>query len=120
MGLQTLTDIDSIDGFKVHKVPKDDESFSSDLFDDCFITVDHQACMLGFLIQDGPIKEVGLNGCQIDTILKTCLIMLEKLNYKIPCQENDNAINHLERAIEWLEMRKQSRQARGVEGTSKA
>jgi len=116
VALETLKDVDQIDGFKINRLK--DEEGNCEIFGKDFISVDHDASMIAFLIQDGPVKEVGVNGCQIDTILKTCYIILGKLNYKMQCQENENAIIHLERAIECLAERKKNREARGVEGTS--
>ena len=73
-----------------------------------------------FKIQDGPIKEVGVNGCQVDTLIHAAIIMLKGLNAMYSCLENEMAINKLECAIKHLEHRTEDRMKRGVEGTSNA
>ncbi|GEM_PF-5073715 len=70
-----------------------------------------------FYIQHGPIKEVGVNGCQIDEVIKFSRNFIMNANHRFPCDENIDAITHLGMAIEALERRKANREARGVEGT---
>lgn len=115
MALETLKDVDQIDGFKIDRKQLNDFGESPE-----HIIIDDDLDIIAFQIQMGPINEFGVTGCQIDTILKTCHVILEKLNFKIPCQENESAIIHLERCIECLSQRKKQREARGVEGTDKA
>jgi len=69
-------------------------------------------------IQDGPIKEVGVNGCQLDDVVSWVRQLLKQFDEKFPCKENINAITHLEHSIRWLEQRRIDREKRGVEGTS--
>ena len=69
-----------------------------------------------FVGQRGPIKEVGVNGCQIDDILTFALGTLQTFNKKFPCRENSVAITHLETCLLWLDKRKRDREARKVEG----
>lgn len=71
-------------------------------------------------VQDGPIKEAGVNGCQVDDIIGLCHDMLDNLNSVVPCMENRNAILALDDAMSWLRIRKIDREWRGVEGTSGA
>lgn len=73
-----------------------------------------------FKFQLGPIKEVGKNGVQYDALIITAKAIIEKLNKKFPCRENAFAITKLDEAIMWLEKRTKDREARGVEGYSKA
>lgn len=69
-----------------------------------------------FVGQRGPIKEVGVNGCQIDDMIKFARLALEVFNKKFPCRENSLAITKLQEAELWLLARRLDREARGVEG----
>lgn len=126
MALETLKDVTKIDGFKVltERPRKEDGSIDWEKFDELRkeqpIYIDHDVNMISFRIQNGPVKEVGVNGCQVDTLICTAAIMLEGLNEKFPCKENNAAIAGLGNAIKWLEIRKKNREKRGVEGQSKA
>jgi hypothetical protein len=72
-----------------------------------------------FVGQRGPIKEAGINGCQIDDMITFALGTLQVLNKKFPCRENSLAITKLEEALHWLDARERDRAARGVEGRNK-
>lgn len=85
-----------------------------------FVYVRQDKNSISFTIQNGPIKEVGVNGCQVDTLIEAARIILQKLDQKFPCDENAKAINCLGLALHWLQERKSSREARGVEGFNKA
>jgi hypothetical protein len=70
--------------------------------------------------QDGPIKEAGVNGCQVQDVIAVCIEKLRSFN--IPPHNNREtslAITALEEADNWLERRTRERVQRGVEGTSK-
>ena len=82
-----------------------------------FIKVDGNS--ISFTIQDGPIGENGVNGCQIDDVIIVSTSIIRKLNGEFPCRENSLAITKLEEATMWLEKRKADREARGVEGFNK-
>ena len=110
MALETLKGIEEIDGFKVG----DDKNASSE----DFIYIDHEKNKISFTIQNGPIKEVGVNGCQVDTVISNTVEIIKGLNKKFPCRENSLAITKLEEALMWLEYRKRDREARKVEGTN--
>lgn len=71
-------------------------------------------------IQEGPIAENGINGCQVDDVLTIVVELLQAFNAAFPCRENSLAITHCQEAQHWLEARKKDRTARGVEGTSRA
>jgi hypothetical protein len=85
-----------------------------------FVYVRHDVNSLSFTLQRGPVKENGVNGCQVDTVIEAAKKMLEGLNSQFPCPENSLAITHLDDALDWLEQRKKDREARNVEGQSKA
>jgi len=73
---------------------------------------------VNFVGQMGPINEVGVNGCQIDDMIKFARLTLEVFNKKFPCRENSIAITKLQEAELWLLGRRLDREARGVEGTN--
>jgi hypothetical protein len=85
-----------------------------------FVYVRNDKNSLAFTLQNGPIKEVGVNGCQVDTVIEAAKAMLEGLNKQFPCRENSAAITKLDEALHWLEHRKKDREKRAVEGTSQA
>lgn len=72
-----------------------------------------------FTLQNGPVKDVGENGCQIDDIISWVRDLLEDFNEKVSCYETERAIERLENALLWLTVRKKNREARKVEGTNK-
>jgi len=125
MALETLKGVTKIGGFDVMSDrPKDSAgNVDWDSFDeqrkDKPIYVDHDVNMISFRIQDGPIKENGVNGCQVDTLISAALRILIELNKKFPCDENDEAISTLNVSLMWLNKRKKNREARGVEGYNK-
>lgn len=83
------------------------------------IYVRHDVNSLAFTLQNGPIKEVGKNGCQVVDIIATAAKMIEGLNAKYPSFYNEQTLHCLKRAIEWQDERTKDREARGVEGESK-
>lgn len=85
-----------------------------------FIYVRHDVNSISFTIQNGPIKEKGVNGCQVDTLIETAKVILDRFQENFPCDENVLAIRHLEDALNMLHIRKKDREAREVEGTSQA
>ncbi|MFM6929439.1 MAG: hypothetical protein ACKOX6_13305 [Bdellovibrio sp.] len=84
-----------------------------------FIYVRHDKNSLSFTLQNGPIKEVGKNGCQVSDIIAVARHMISELNQKFPCRENAMTITKLDEALQWQEERKKDRVKRNVEGTSK-
>jgi hypothetical protein len=130
--LEFLKDVKEIGEFKIidmNKI-KDDhpEMFRPDgsmiyhIFDKeirpfNFIYLRNDVNSLSFNLQKGAIKENGVNGCQVDTLIEVSKIIIEKMNEKIPCRENSLAITKLEESLMWLDKRKKDRQKRNVEGT---
>lgn len=134
MALSTLKGIKEIGGFPVivmdelrEKFPdKFNESgsmdykwFEKDIRPNYFVYVRHDVNSISFTLQSAPIREAGVNGCQVDTLIETALIMLKGLNINVPCDENNEAITYLGKALKALERRTIDRKNRGVEGTSK-
>ena len=72
-----------------------------------------------FNIQDGPIREVGSNGCQIETLGMVWLEILKGLNKNYPCRENSLTITKIEEALMWQEARTKDKTNRKVEGYNK-
>lgn len=82
------------------------------------------ASFINIQLQDGPIKENGVNGCQIDDIVQYCRDKIEHFNTmenrKFSCRENAMAITKLDEALMWLQRRNENRVADDTEGTSQA
>lgn len=135
MALETLKGITEVGGFNVivmdelrEKYPEkfnesgamDYKWFEKEIRPHNFIYVRHDVNSLSFTLQNGAVKENGVNGCQVDTILMVANDILVGLNNKFPCKENTQAIRSLKDAIEALQARTRDREARGVEGTLQA
>lgn len=142
MALETLKDIENIDGLDIVDIVKLKEEtlrkqpegstrqerclngepwyrfFEREIRPNKFCYVRHDVNSLSFNIQNGPIKENGVNGCQVTDILKVCLHIYKGLNEKFPCKENAITITKLQEAIMWQEERTKDRITRNVEGTS--
>ena len=109
MALETLKDVKEIGGFEVTGGVS---NFSA--LRPVFVYPDkNQIC---FQIQNGPIKEVGINGCQVDTVIEAAKLIIEGLNSKFRCRENAMAITKLDEALMWLKARTDKRKSLGVEG----
>ena len=85
-----------------------------------YIKIDAKKSTITLAIQNGPIKENGVNGCQIDDLGKIWRGILKGFNTKFPCRENSITITKLDEALMWQEKRKQEREERGVEGYNKS
>jgi len=120
MALETLKGITEIGGFKATDVndivTMNDEQFRKQL-GITPIVIDHDWNVLMFKLQDKPIGEAGVNGCQVETIIEAARLIIEGLDEKVPCHENEMAINKLQSALNWLRARTKDRRIRGVEGT---
>ena len=114
MALETLEGIGHIGGFEVGRY-KYNEAYELKEY----IIIFEENNAIGFRLQNGPIKEVGINGCDISTIIDAVTLILLGLNRKFSCEENAKAINCLMRASQFLEERKANREKRGVEGLDK-
>lgn len=71
------------------------------------------------LFQNGPVKEVGVNGLTNEALLKLVLHRLRILNTNVYCRENSLAISNIEKGLIWLEQRTLDRVKRNVEGSNK-
>jgi hypothetical protein len=90
--------------------------FEQDIRPNHFVYVRHDKNSLSFTLQNGPIQENGVNGCQVDTLIEAAKLIIEGLNKEFPCRENSMAITKLDEALLWLGKRKADREKRGVEG----
>jgi len=113
MALETLRGIKNIGGFEV-------TGGVSNFGSNRPIFIFDEYNQIAFQIQNGPVKENGINGCQVDTIIETAKLIIEGLNKNFPCRENSMAITKLDEALLWLLKRKNDRVAREVEGLNKA
>lgn len=133
MALETLKNVKKIGGFDVVDMGalkenhpegfKPDGSmdypwFEREIRPKNFIYVRHDVNSLSFTIQKGPIKEAGVNGCQVDTLIHAAKTIIANLDQQFPSTYNTRALDHLQGAIDVLEERKRDRESRGVEGRS--
>ena len=107
MAVESLKDIVEIGGFSV-----------GPLGSNAFIQTYTQkgSNLITFQIQKGPVRQNGVNGCQVDTMIETAMIIIDRLNQHFHSEYNDDAIKCLLAALEALEARKIDRDKRGVEG----
>lgn len=126
MALETLKGVEQINGEKIlqERIIGRDGNIDWAMTDEARkhspIFVDHDVNMISFRIQNGPIKEVGKNGCQVEDIVAVAKHIVEQLNAKYPCRENAMMITKLDEAIMWSKQRTRNRELRAVEGTSQA
>lgn len=129
MALETLKDLKSVNGESIivmdnlrEKFPEkfnesgsmDYKWFEKDIRPHNFIYVRHDVNSLSFTIQNGPIKEVGKNGCQVTDVIAVAKHIIKELNDKFPCKENAMTVTHLEEALNWQLRRTHDREMRGV------
>ena len=70
------------------------------------------------IFQNGPIKEVGVNGVTNEDLLSIVAHRLQCFQTsQFACRENALALTKIEEATHWLAHRTAGRQARGVEGS---
>lgn len=116
MALETLKGVTHIGGYGVCAMDAGEDAMGDA---EGFVRVDHEGGAIRFQIQTAPIKEVGVNGCQLDTLIHTAKHMLDTLNRKFHSPFNDAASEHLYQALKQLTLRTTDREERGVEGFSK-
>lgn len=106
MALETLKGIKEIGGFPIGE-------------EGTPVLLDFEDNLLAIQFQNGPIKEVGVNGVQIETLVHIYSRIVEEFNKKFPHPENDVILKHAKGIIEATKRRKKERESRGVEGQSK-
>lgn len=68
--------------------------------------------------QNGPINEVGVNGVMNEDLLTMAAVRLEAFqDTQFKCDENQEALEYINKALEALNRRTAGRKERGVEGT---
>lgn len=97
------------------------EAFESGYFPRTSLFVQEQKGVFGpkrvlFTLQDGPIKEFGINGVQIDAVIEFARNTIEVFSKAFPCRENSVVLTKLDEALLWLQKRKADREKRNVEG----
>ena len=133
MALETLKEVTALGNFAVVNMDKlrekhpekfnesgsmDYKWFEKEVRPHNFVYVRHDVNSISFTIQNGPIKESGVNGCQVDTIIEAAKLIIEGLNKQFPCRENSIAVTKLDEALMSLEKRTKDRIFRGIEGKS--
>jgi hypothetical protein len=145
MALETLKGVEELGGFKVvvmddlrEKHPRkfnesggmDYKWFEKEIRPHNFVYVRQDKNSIAFTIQNGPVKEKGVNGCQVDTLIHAAKRILEELNRRptreeqaagqkdYSTRETSLAITKLQEAIFWLDERTRDRRERDVEGRS--
>lgn len=133
MAIETLKGVEKINGQQIvvmdelrEKHPErftetgamDHKWFEETIRPNSFIYVRHDKNSVAFTIQNGPVKEVGKNGCQVVDMIAVAKHMIEQLNKNFPCRENSVTITKLDEALMWQERRTKDRESRGVEGHS--
>jgi hypothetical protein len=79
-------------------------------------TVSREACRIIF--QNGPIKDVGVNGISNESLLAIAEDrLLGFQSGEFACRENAVALTKLQECMMWLSKRTNDRLKRGVEGT---
>jgi len=121
MALETLKGVKEIGGYKVAEFDKNgDFNCKLNEIDKYFVVIRQRNNIIEFKIQNGPIKENGVNGCQVDTIIETAKKMYEGFQKDFaPCEETAQMIKHCQAIIDLTAKRKADREKRGVEGYSK-
>lgn len=75
---------------------------------------------ISITFQHGPPEKVGINGCRIEDVIE---IISEKLldfqGRDLTCDENAEALYHLDLAREALVLRRRRREMQGLLGSSK-
>jgi hypothetical protein len=135
MALETLKGFRELDGFKVAVMDElreqhpemfdpvsgqmDYVKFEKDFRPKYPVQIRHDKNSISFTIQNGPVGEAGVNGCQVTTLIAAALEIIKGLNAKFPCRENLETLDYLQKAITSQEERKKERTNRHVEGSSK-
>ena len=82
--------------------------------------IDRKNKYIDITFQDGPVKENGRNGCQIDDVLEVLIERLQNFQAgEFRCRENAITITKLEEGLMWQQRRTMDRLSRGVEGYDK-
>ena len=73
---------------------------------------------IDIVFQHGHPDEVGINGCRVEDVIDHLIRkLLDFQGRALACEENAEALNHLELASEALVKRRRRRELQGVLGT---
>ena len=111
MALETLREVTHIGGEKVDRV-----NWRHEKSDRIQINDVHNS--LTVKLQAGPIKENGVNGCQVDVLFHILRGIFSTFQRNYPCPENSQILEHIGASIELLEERTKRRTKAGTEGTN--
>jgi len=117
MSREILEGVKSIGGFEVAHLRPDPSTDPDPLKK--FIRIHHRFHTISIQLQNGTIPDVGVNGVQVSTIINIARELLNGFNKIVHHDENDNAIECLNGALEALNRRLKDRILRNVEGTMK-
>jgi len=92
--------------------------FEKDIRPNYFIYIRNDKNSISFTLQNGPIKEVGVNGCQVDELIEVAREIIKGFDSKFPSDENKICVAHLDMAMAALSRRTSDRVFRKVEGHS--
>lgn len=113
MALETMSNVKEINGVKIAEYKHIENGYGKP---DEYIWVRQPQNTIEFTIQNGPIKEVGVNGCQVTDMIAVARHIINNLNQKFPCRENAMTVTKLDEALMWQQKRTEDREARNVEG----
>ena len=82
------------------------------------ISIDHVNNSVAIKLQKGPIKENGVNGCQVADGISLFRHLLSSLNKLYPSSENHISLAALGIVSMADKLRTRNRELRGVEGTN--
>ena len=117
MALEVLKDLAYIGDERIaHLSKKTTEEEYMKLVKTSFIVHNEPNNAILFKIQDGPVKEVGRNGCQVLSLVHAALEIVSRLDERCPSPYNKEFLFHLAKAIESGGKRTAERESRGVEG----
>ena len=118
MALETLKGIKQIGGFNVVVMDElreqhpemfnesgsmDYKRFEAEIRPKNFVYIRYDVNSISFTLQNGPMKEVGVNGCLVETMICAALVILEKLGESKGSSDFKFAINHLNGALFYLD-----------------
>lgn len=113
MALETLNGVKNINGVDIAHLPAaiPKEEYL-ELIKNKFIIHGEENNTLIFKIQNGPIKENGINGCQVTDIIAVTKFIYEELNNSYPSTENTVSIALLKQVLALQELRTENREQR--------
>ena len=71
-----------------------------------FILIDHVDSRISFKLQDGPVEEKGVNGCQIDQLVQVAMQLMIGRDPELTDEFNMSAIGSLKECMAHLENRR--------------